>query len=287
VGGDGATSGRLAAGALVHARVTYKDTRADITHDEELHALVMPLGDSVDLGAAVLVQPDGDLVPDAPGGAVYVLPAAPIKERKWWTDLERAWVDQLVRTRTLTIQANKELKLYAEVGEDPAAFLGRCQAAADQAVATASEVLRDKHAAKRQRIDQQLATAASRVEVLEDQQGGRRNEEMLGTAGDVLGGVARGKSLGKVLGGLLGKLGSVAGRRSRSKQASTRLQAAREKVATLQQQLAELDAETAADIVAVGQEWAVKAAAIEPVAISPTKTNVRVIDLRLVWVPTP
>jgi hypothetical protein len=43
----------------------------------------------------------------------------------------------------------------------------------------------------------------------------------------------------------------------------------------------------AADIVAVGQEWAAKAAAIEPVAISPTKTNVRVIDLRLVWVPTP
>jgi hypothetical protein len=123
--------------------------------------------------------------------------------------------------------------------------------------------------------------------VLEDQQGGRRNEEVLGTAGDVLGGVARGKSLGKVLGGLLGKLGSVAGRRSRSKQATTRLQAARSKVATLQQQLAELDAELATDIVRVGQEWATKTAAIEPVAIAPTKTNVRVVDLRLVWVPTP
>jgi uncharacterized protein DUF87 len=286
VGGDGATGGRLAAGALVHARVTYKDTRADITHDEELHALVTPLGDSVDLGAAVLVQPEGHVVPDAPDQVVYVLPAAPIKERKWWTDLERAWVDQLVRTRTLTIQVNKELKLYAQVGEAPAAFLARCQAAADQAAATASEVLRDKHSAKRQRLEQQLATAADRVDVLEDQQGGRRNEEMLGTAGDVLGGVARGKSLGKVLGGLLGKLGSVAGRRSRSKQATTRLQAAREKAANLTQQLAELDAELATEIVTVGQDWAAKSAAIEPVAISPTKTNVRVIDLRLVWVPT-
>jgi hypothetical protein len=283
----GATGGRLAAGALVHARVTYKDTRAEISHDEELHALAAPLGDTVDLAAAVLVQPDSDLVTDAPGGAVYVLPAAPIKERKWWTDLERAWVDQLVRTRTLTIQANKELKLYAQVGEAADAFLARCRAAADQAAATATEVLRDKHAAKRQRLEQQLATAADRVDVLEDQQGGRRNEEVLGTAGDVLGGVARGKSLGKVLGGLLGKLGSVAGRRSRSKQATTRVQAARSKVATLQQQLAELDAELADDIVDVGQEWTAKAAAIEPVAIAPTKTNVRVVDLRLVWVPTP
>jgi hypothetical protein len=281
-----ATGGRLAAGAFVHARVTYKDTRAEITHDEELHALVTPLGDTVDLATAVLVQPSDDLVTDAPDGAVYVLPTAPIKERKWWTDLERAWVDQLVRTRTLTIQANKELKLYAEVGEAPGAFLARCQAAADQATATATEVLRDKHAAKRLRLEQQLATAADRVQVLEDQQGGRRNEEMLGTAGDVLGGVARGKSLGKVLGGLLGKLGSVAGRRSRSKQATTRLQAARSKVATLQQQLAELDAELADDTVKVGQEWTAKAAAIEPVAIAPTKTNVRVVDLRLVWVPT-
>jgi hypothetical protein len=223
----GAAGGRLAAGALVHARITFKDTRAEISHDEELHAVVTPLGDTVDLSTAVLVQPEGSLVPDAPAGAAYVLPAAPIKERKWWTDLERAWVDQLVRTRTLTIQANKELKLYARVGEAPEAFLARCQAAAGESAATATEVLRDKHATKRQRLEQQLTTAADRVDVLEDQHGGRRNEEMLGTAGDVLGGVARGKSLGKVLGGLPGKLGSVAGRRSRSKQASTRLQAAR------------------------------------------------------------
>ena len=99
--------------------------------------------------------------------------------------------------------------------------------------------------------------------------------------------VARGKSLGKVLGGLFGKLGSVAGRRSRSKQANTRLDAARSKVANLQQQLADLDAELAADTVKTGEEWATKAAAIEDVAISPTKTNVRVVDLRLVWIPTP
>jgi hypothetical protein len=195
-------------------------------------------------------------------------------------------VDHLVRTRTLTIQANKELKLYAAVGEAPEAFLARCQTAANEAAATATEVLRDKHTTKRQRLEQQLTTATDRVDVLEDQHGGRRNEEMLGTAGDVLGGVARGKSLGKVLGGLLGKLGSVAGRRSRSKQASTRLQAARAKVADLQQQLADLDAALAADTVEVGQQWAA-AAAIEPVAIAPTKTNVRVVDLRLVWLPTP
>jgi hypothetical protein len=109
---------------------------------------------------------------------------------------------------------------------------------------------------------------------------------MLGTAGDVLGGVAKGKSIGKVLGGLLGKLGSVAGRRSRSKQADTRVDAARTKVAGLQQQLADLDAELVADTTQLDQEWAAKAAAIEDVAIAPTKTNVRVVNLRLVWLPT-
>lgn len=283
----GATGGRLGAAALVHARITYKDTRADITHDEELCAVVSPLGDAIDLGLSVEVRPaDGEVTTEAPAGATYVLPAAPIKERKWWTDLERAWVDHLVRTRTLTIQANKELKLYAQVGEAPEAFLARCQAAANEAAATATEVLRDKHETKRKRIEQQIETAADRVDVLQDQQSGRRNEEMLGTAGDVLGGVAKGKSLGKVLGGLLGKLGSVAGRRSRSKQADTRVDAARSKVAGLQQQLAELDAEFSSDAVQLGQDWAAKAAAIESVAISPTKTNVRVVDLRLVWLPT-
>ena len=77
----------------------------------------------------------------------------------------------------------------------------------------------------RQHIKEQLATATDRVDVLEDQQEGRRNEEMLGTAGDVLGDVATGRSIGKVLGGLFGKLGGAAGRRSRSKQSTTHVDA--------------------------------------------------------------
>jgi hypothetical protein len=287
-GAIGTGGDRLAAAALVYARISYKDTRAGISEDDELHAVVAPLDDALDLAGATEVQlSEADLAPEPPAAATYVLPVATIKDRKWWTDLERAWVDQLVRTKVLTIQANKELKLYAKVGETPEAFLLRCQAAANEASAKAQDVLRDKHGAKRQKIEQQIDAATDRVDVLQDQQEGRRNEEMLGTAGDVLGGVARGKSIGKVLGGLFGKLGSVAGRRSRSKQANTRVSAARSKVDSLQQQAVELDSELAADTIQVAQEWAAKAAAIESVDIAPTKTNVRVVDLRLLWVPTP
>ncbi len=282
----GAAGPRWAATACATARITYKDTRADISHDEELQAILLLLDEHLDLDRAVTVQlADTDVSSDAPAGAAYVLPDAPVKERRWWTDLERAWVDQLVRTKTVTIQANKVLKLYARVGEAPAAFLTRCQAAADEAAAKAQDVLRDKHATKRQRIEEQLATAVDRVDLLEDQQEGRRNEEMLGTAGDVLGDVATGKSLGKVLGGLFGKLGGAAGRRSRTRQSTTRVDAARNKVGSLQQQLTDLDAELTADTMQVAQEWATKAAAIEDVAISPTKTNVRLVDLRLLWIP--
>ena len=163
----------------------------------------------------------------------------------------------------------------------------RCRAAADEDAAKAQDVLRDRLTTKRDRVEQQLAAAADRVRVLEDQSEGRRNEELLGSAGDVLGGVASGKSLGKVLGGLFGKLGSTAGRRSRSKQTDTRLDAARAKVvddrAATRRARRRNSVPTSTELAA---EWAAKAAAIEPVDIEPTKTNVRVVDLRLVWLPT-
>ena len=50
-------------------------------------------------------------------GASYVLPDAPIKTKTFWSALEQDLVAQLVRTRTIEIFANRQLKLYSRAGE--------------------------------------------------------------------------------------------------------------------------------------------------------------------------
>ncbi len=51
------------------------------------------------------------------------------------------------------------------------------------------------------------------------------------------------------------------------------------------QALADLEADLADDVAAITDEWNAKAAAIEPLEVALEKTDVRVSELTLIWVP--
>jgi predicted nucleic acid-binding Zn-ribbon protein len=91
-----------------------------------------------------------------------------------------------------------------------------------------------------------------------------------------------------VLGGLFGgrrSRASVAAAARRAQTAQRRVDTARSKADDLTAQLADLEAEIAAEVAAIDQQWTATAAELQTLSVPVEKTDVSVVDLRLVWVP--
>jgi hypothetical protein len=270
---------------VARVALRYDETKADLVHDEEYEAVVFPLSATPDLSMAYSVDyDDRDLVPQAPATCTYSLTAAPIATKTFWTGIERGLVDTLVRARTLQIFANRDLKLYSRPGETKEAFEARCVAAADTRADADTAALRTKYETRARTIQASVNAAQDRVDVLETQAKGRRNEEILGTAGSILGGLFGGRRR-KGVGGILGQLGTEAGRRSRTATSGERVDAAQNKVETLQATLADLEAEAAQEVGAIDAAWTAKAQAITAVPVALERTDVKVTQLVLAWIP--
>ena len=100
------------------------------------------------------------------------------------------------------------------------------------------------------------------------------------------------KAAGDVLGGIFGSRRSAAGKLGRAADRVTgggddeRIDAARNKVERIEQQQAELDATLARDLLDVEAKWATAAADLTTTKVSAEKSDTKVTQLILVWLPT-
>jgi Helicase HerA, central domain len=282
VGGDPRAT-RLSAAAIARVALRYDDDKVDLVHDEEYEAVLHPLPELLDVTRLVAVDHDErDLRPDAPIGATYQLCDAPIHTKTFWTRLERDIVDTLVRNRALTLPANRKLRLVGRPGETGEAFAVRCATAADDAADAEVVGLKDKYEAKLAKLRTQMETADDRADVLKAQRDGQRNEELLSTVGGVLGGIFGGR---RSRGGMFGSLGRAAGRRGRTSASDERLDAAENKVNALSEQIMQLEGELDNELTAIDVRWAAAAKEIESVDVSLERTDVKVTQLLLGWLP--
>ena len=159
----GAVAGgtRLQPAAVARINLRFDEEKADLVADEEWEAVLYPLAAQPDPATAVAVDyDDRDLLAEAPpSGGAYAIPDAPIKQKTYWTGLQRDLVDWLVRNRTTSVFTNKTLKLYSRVGEDQAAFVARCQEAGQAKADDEAAKLRDKYRTKLQAIETKQAAA--------------------------------------------------------------------------------------------------------------------------------
>ena len=118
--------------------------------------------------------------------------------------------------------------------------------------------------------------------MLQAEASGRQQEELLSTAGSLLGSFLGGR---KRSSSLATELRGAAGRRSRSRAAGERLDAAQGKAGSISGQLSELEADLSDDILRITGAWDEKAAAIDSVPVSLERTDVQVAQLVLAWVP--
>ncbi|HEX2783448.1 MAG TPA: helicase HerA-like domain-containing protein [Ilumatobacteraceae bacterium] len=288
IGGDSHGARREAA---IVARVVlrYDDAKADLVHDEEYEAVLFPLAEPVDASRSVAVDyDDRDLRTDAPNPCVYRLPTVAVKDKTFWSRVERDLVDWLVRSRTVDLQTNRDLKMFGRPGESADDFTARCLAAGNDLADKETAALRGKYADKVARVQSQTQAAEDRAEVLTTERQGRRSEEILSTAGSILGGLlGGGRSRGGMLGSIFGKAGTAAGRRSRTAAAGDRVEAAHNKAEGLHQRLEDLEAELTQEVTAIDARWMAAAKNITTTPVSLERTDVKVTQLALVWIPVP
>jgi hypothetical protein len=268
------------AAVLAGVHLRYDESKADLVHDVDRHAVLFPLDAEIDATrSAEITYRDSDLLTAAPASVAYRLTRAPIGESKTWKQIERGLVDHLVRTGSIELLVNKQLKLYSTPGESADDFRARCAAAARAAADGEKAELTEKHDAKAAKLDAQLEAARDRANVVSEQAADRKRGNLLRAAGDLLGGLFGSRRSAA-------KIGSAADRLTRNADGE-RVDEARGKVTRIEDQVAAHTASLASESAAVDAKWTAAAEAITTVPVGLERTDVKVAQLLLAWVPVP
>lgn len=281
----GATAGvtRLRAFLATRVALRYDDTAAGIDEQQELEALYGPLDGGLDLDAETVVDfDDRDFRPQAPPGAAYVLPSAPIGEAKLFAQAGKDVQARLVANRALEVFRNRQLKLTSRPGETEEAFLARCDEAGQAHADEETVKLTKRLEAKQDRLENALALAQRRVEELDTQTKSRQANELITGAGAVLGALLGGRRSAR---SITTAVGSVASKHGQTATSSERRDTAEAKVQQKTDDLAQLEQEIIEEVTAIDDKWKAIGEEIETVSIRLEATDVRVTDVRLVWVP--
>jgi hypothetical protein len=281
--GAAPTATTFAAGLAATATLLYDDDALDLRQTETWEAVLFPLAATVDPAAAHLVDHDPrDLGAEAPPGATYLLPEAPIDEASWFAAVRKALTSHLHRSRTTEVWRNADLDVVSRPGEGAEAFAERCRAVAAAAVDREQEAVRDRFADRIERAREALEVASDRVDEAEAARETRRSEELADTAGSLLDAVLGGRRSARRI---ARSLGGAASRRGRSAQADQRVASARRRLDAKGDAIADLEADLAAALTELEDRWDAKAGAIEQVDVPLEKGDIGITQLTLLWVP--
>jgi hypothetical protein len=285
--------GGVAAGtrlrAYLAARVTlrYDDAATKIDATEEWEALYGPLDDGFVLDAETAVDYDErDFAPTPPDGAVYVAPGAPIADAAFFREAAKSIERRIAGARTLTVHRNRALKLVSRPGETEEEFAARADAAAQAKADEQTAKIRDRLEARRDRLEDALEKAQRRAEELETDQKSRATTELLAGAGAVLGVLLGGRGRSRAIARAGGAIGSAASRRGMTTRAGERRRTAEEKIEATEESLEELEQRILDEVAEIDAAWEAKAHEIEAVEVRLEQSDVRLVELALVWVPT-
>ena len=277
VGAD-PTGTKLEAAAVATVNLLYDDTKASVSHQEVFEAVVFPLAPVITPDLVKEVDHDSrDFRADPPSGASYTLPGFAIETKAFWNGINSSLTTHLVGARKVVVFKNDALKLYSRPGESREDFLVRTTTAAEQARDEAIAKLKDKYRTRLERAQTALSKAENRVADLQATAGSKQTEELLSGAGDLISVLFGGKKSNP--------LGGAARRRSASSQAKARAENARTALEEEKAELLDLEADLQDEVADLEDEFVAKADSIEEVEIPLEKTDVKVAEMKLVWVP--
>ena len=277
--GADATGTCMAPAAAVTVQLLYDETRAGVSHNETYEAVIFPLDGIIDVEDVLSVDHDErDFRAEPPAGGSYELGNTKLQNKTFWTRLRADIKNHLATHRNIEIWRCPGLKLYSRVGESEKDFRVRCEQAADEAADIKVSKLRDRYAKRIDRLRDQISSADARVAELQVDASTRAQTELMSGVGDLLGGLLKGRVSSRTL-------GRAASRRAASKKAQARLATARQKADAKRSDLIELERDLQDELISIQTEHDALAAAIEPLEIGLEKTDIRVAEAKLVWVP--
>ena len=266
---------------VITADLRYDESKADLLLDQTMSSVLFPLASPVDVTrAAPIVLEPTHLSSTAPAAVSYRLVDVPIGDAKIWKQIERNMIDHLVRSATLDVSVNKELKLYSQPGETPEQFAARCAVAASAAADEDKTKAVAKHADKSAKLQGQRDAAADRAGVVAEQAKERKRGNWVRAASDVLGGIfGSGRQAAT-------RVGRAAERLTRNSD-DKRVDEAESRVERIEQQQLELDAALGDETAAIDAKWTAAATAVTTTSVTLERTDVKVRELLLAWVPVP
>lgn len=249
-------------------------------------AWLAPLGDdgkSVDWAAGA-AHPDLKArlsKSPAPGAAFADLPGAAMRAANYV-----AWGKSL--TSHLYEQARAEvffcdaIKLASAPGEDEAQFRVRLAQSLREKRDEAVEALRRKVAPKLATLQDRVARAEDKVQREQAQLSQQKMNTAVSVGAGILGALFGRKAVSV---GTIGRASSAARSASRIGRESQDVARADESLEVVRQRLADLQAESEAEIAALAASFEGEAVALREVSVTPRKSDIAVGQLALVWVP--
>ena len=265
------------------AQVRFADPKAKVEASETLQA-VTPVGDgpvAVDWAqAADSPFTPGDLESEPAAGASFApLPPTALKPKSYdaW---QKAFVSWVYGLRKLSLFRSSALSLASNPGETEGDFRVRLQLAArerrDQAVAE----LREQYAKRLAQLQDRLRRAQDARDREQNQASTQKMQTAISFGATLLGALMGRK---KVTTSTLGRATTAARGVGRTMKESEDVKRAAETVEGLQRQVAELEAELAAQAATI--ETTMTAGPLEKLEIAPKKTGIGVQVVALAWAP--
>jgi hypothetical protein len=274
---------RLQAAVGLSVSMHFDETSLDLAEDRQWEAVLVRLGDPFDPEELRIVDHDprdfGDV---APLGARYVLPDVDLSSKAWFTALKAALVAHLLAVQKTEVLHNAKLKLASRPGEGADDFAARCEAAADAAADAEAAKIRGSLTKKMDRVRASIAAAEDRVETARVSADAAKTNEFVGAAGSLLGGLLGGR---RSVRGLASDVRGASSRRGQSQRAARRIEEAENRLGEKTDDLAALEQDLADTLVQIDDTWAAVAAEVEPVEVSLEKSDIRVDDLFVIWLP--
>jgi hypothetical protein len=266
------------------AKLHYVDARAKLDDWRTVRVLA-PFNDS---GDDVAWPPAGEsAVPAALGAGpeadagFAALPAAALRAPSYarWS---KSFAASLYETARAEIHSCKALAMSSGPGESEGDFRARLVHAAREQRDAAVEKVRDKFAAKRTALADQVRRGGERVERERSQLSERRTQTAVSVGSAVLGALFGRKALSASTVGRAGTAARTASRVGREQQDVAR---AEENLAVLTQRLADLDAECEVALAAAAADFDPASLALEHLTIAPRKSDIAIGEVALVWAP--
>jgi hypothetical protein len=269
------------------ARISYSDSKLGLDETRDV-TFVTPIGDGAIAVDWAQAEPAGfrvdQLSTTAPAAASFAaLPAAAAKAKNYAT-WEKDFARWAAQSQAIELFKSSKAKVVSHPDETERGFRIRLQTEAREARDAALAKVREKYASKLATLQDRIRRAEHAVQVQSEQASGAKMGAAVSVGAAIFGALLGRKTVSV---GNLGRATSAArgmGKIGKEAQDVTR---ATENVNALKTQLAELEAQMAADVAAMSAEWDLANAPFERVLVKPSRGGVSVQLVAIAWIPVP